>query len=461
MASRLRSTRALLELLVPTLCVRTHLRTLRLVRRTQSVQGCVATQSVVTRGAWRVGTPLLACAMLLVCCVGVFADDWRQFRGTDHSSVAADAKLPIEFGGEANKNIAWKTPLVGRAASGPIVVGGKVVVTASSGPVIQNRLHVLCFDEATGKELWQRQFWATGRCFHHPLSANAAPTPASDGERIFAFYSSSDLICLDLDGNLLWYRGLGSDYPKAGNDAGMSSSPVVIGDTVIVQVESQGDAFVEGIDAATGETRWHLNRPKEANWASPALLPGKDGRDLVLLQSAKALSAHDPASGEAVWEVDLPCAGIPSATPSGDRIFAPARGVTAFERKPGKASPALAWDSNRLAVGNSSPVIYDGKVYLLASRSGVLTCGDAESGKLLWQLRLSGTFWATPVVAGGHLYCPNQDGKVFVVKLDGDEKGELVATNELGETFLASPAVAGNAMYLRSDKHLWKVAEQR
>jgi outer membrane protein assembly factor BamB len=134
--------------------------------------------------------------------------------------------------------------------------------------------------------------------------------------------------------------------------------------------------------------------------------------------------------------------------------------VTALDLKDGATAPTRAWDSNRLAVGNASPVIYDGKVYLLASRSGVLTCGDAEDGKLLWQLRLSGTFWATPIVAGGHLYCVNHDGKVFVVKLGG-KKGEILATNDLGEPFLASPAVGGNAMFLRSDKHLWKVAEKQ
>ena len=148
-------------------------------------------------------------------------------------------------------------------------------------------------------------------------------------------------------------------------------------------------------------------------------------------------------------------------TPSGERIFAPAAGVTALDLKAGDNAPSRAWDSNRLAVGNASPVIYDGKVYLLASRSGVLTCGDAETGDLLWQLRLGGTFWATPVVANSHLYCVNQDGKVFVVKLHGDQKGELVATNDLGDTFLASPAVADDAMFLRSDKYLWKVAEQK
>ena len=140
-----------------------------------------------------------------------------------------DGKLPATLGKE---NIVWTANLPGRGVSSPIVVGGKVVVTANSGPR-QERLHVLAFDAKSGRELWHRQFWATGRTLTHPVGANAAPTPASDGKRIFAFYSSNDLIALDLDGNLLWFRGLAHDYPKAGNDIGMSSSPTVVGDTVV------------------------------------------------------------------------------------------------------------------------------------------------------------------------------------------------------------------------------------
>src|SRR5262245_2643201 len=126
------------------------------------------------------------------------AADWLQFRGTDNTGVALDSTPPVKF--SATENVAWKTPLPGRGVCGPIVVKGRVVTTASSGTVKEDKLHVLCYDADNGKELWHRQFWATGRCYHHPTSSNAAPTPASDGERIFAFYSSNDLVCLDLDG---------------------------------------------------------------------------------------------------------------------------------------------------------------------------------------------------------------------------------------------------------------------
>lgn len=382
--------------------------------------------------------------------------DWLQFRGSDQKSLAVDSKLPQQF--SKAENIAWKVDLPGHGVSGPIVVGDKVYVTASSGAVKQDHLHVLAFDVASGKQVWKREFWATGRCFHHPTSANAAPTPASDGERIFAFYSSNDLVCLDLVGNLLWYRGLASDYPKAGNDVGMSSSPLVIDETVIVQVENQGDSFAAGIDVATGENRWRIDRPKGANWASPAAIPTGEGKGLVLLQSAKGLVAVEPKTGKEIWSYAVECSGIPSATVVDDKIFLPANGLTVLEASV-VATPKLVYDNNRLAPGNSSPVVEGGYVYIL-SRAGILICGEEKTGKLLWQQRLKGTFWATPVFANGLIYCVNQDGQCFVVK-PSESKGELISTNELEDTVLASPAISGDSLFIRADTHLYRVANAK
>jgi len=193
----------------------------------------------------------------LAAVVLLAGSDWRQFRGTDNRSVSREKGLPTEFG--EGKNVAWKVPLPGRGPSSPIVVDGSVVVTCSSGPR-HDRLHVLLFDAATGKVKWHRQLWATGHCVHHAFGAVATPTPASDGERIFAFYSSNDLACFDLDGNLLWFRGLAYDHPTTRNDVGMGSSPLVVGDTVIVQCQNQGESFAAGIDTATGETRTVYSR---------------------------------------------------------------------------------------------------------------------------------------------------------------------------------------------------------
>ena len=121
----------------------------------------------------------------------------------------------------------------------------------------------------------------------------------------------------DLDGNLLWYRGLGYDYPKAGNDVGMASSPVVVGDTVVVQSESQGDPFAAVIDTATGETRWRVARPTKMNWVSPTAIRGKDGKHIVLLQSGNGITALDAKTGDQLWTYDASCGPIPSLTTVG------------------------------------------------------------------------------------------------------------------------------------------------
>lgn len=394
------------------------------------------------------------------------AADWLQFRGTDTNGVAAGPLPPTKFSAKdgATENIAWKAPVPGRGVSGPIVVAGKVVVTSSSG-FRRDRLHVLCFDAKSGKLDWERQFWATGRTLCHPTSSVAAPTPCSDGKQIYAFFSSNDLICLDLEGNLKWLRGLTHDYPTAANDVGMSSSPVVIGETVVVQMESYGDSFLAGINAQTGETRWRTKRPQAFNWASPAVLRGaksgddgaKGGEDLVLAQSGKSIESIRPLTGETVWRYDVACDSISSATVSGDTVFVPAGGLKAFRGEPGSDAKKLLWSENRLSPRSVSPVVHDGKVYSLSGT--ILLCGNAEDGSVLWQQRVKGgRFWATPVLVDKHLYTVNDAGLVQVVDVSG-KTGKIVSENSLGDSVLGTPAIADGAIYVRSDSWLWKIAK--
>jgi outer membrane protein assembly factor BamB len=393
-------------------------------------------------------------AALTWFCVAPALADWRQFRGTENNPVAPDLKLPTEWDVASGKNIAWRLDLPGRGVSSPIVIGDQIVVTANGWPN-KERLYILAFDATSGEELWRRQAWATGRTLCHDTSANAAPSPASDGERIFAFYSSNDLVCLDLEGNPLWFRGMSYDYPKAANDVGMAASPLVVGDTLVIQMENLGDSFAAGLDVATGETRWKIPRKQAMNWCSPAAIHTADGKSAVLLQSGDMLTAHDPKTGEQLWKYEAECAGIASSTTAGNRIYLPAAGLTALEVQSATSAPSVAWESAKLGPGSPSPVVAGDKVYTL-SRNGVLNCGAVADGKLLWQHRTYGSnFWATPVIAGGYAYCVNQEGTATVVKLDG--KPESVSKTDFGERILGTPAIADGGLIFRSDKHLWKI----
>ncbi|OHB70680.1 MAG: hypothetical protein A2V70_06175, partial [Planctomycetes bacterium RBG_13_63_9] len=281
----------------------------------------------------------VALAVLAVC---LFAGgDWLHFRGTENNSVSDETGLPQTV--DENTNVAWKVPLPGRGPSSPIVVGGRVVVTCSSG-AREDRLHVLCFDAESGRLQWERQLWATGHTLGSSFGANAAPTPASDGRLIFAFYSSNDLACFDLEGNLKWFRGLAHDYPDTRNDVGMASSPLVLGQTVIVQLQTPAESFAAGIDTATGETRWRLERERGAIWSSPTVLRGGTREeDLVLMQSRSRLTAHEPETGELVWEYEAPCHTVASATTCGDVVYLPSHGLHALRYDPARRNVELLW----------------------------------------------------------------------------------------------------------------------
>ncbi len=398
---------------------------------------------------------VLSClpSLLAVAITGAAAD-WPQFRGPGASSLAPEVELPITW--SETENLAWRSDLPGRGVSGPVVVRDRVFLTATSG-YRHDRLHVLCFAAADGQRLWERQFWATGRPSTHDSISGAAPTPACDGQHVYAFFSSNDLFCLDWDGNLVWYRGLSFDYPKAGADTGMASSPLVLDGVVVVQLENQGESFAAGLDAATGETRWRLERPDQASWTSPIALPGAGRRQTaVLLQSPSCVTAHDVQTGRELWRFAENAASISSSVYLDGCLLIPMRGLTALRLSEESNAPEIAWDANRLRPGSSSPLVHAGRVYILSNAT--VRCGDAKTGELLWAVRLSGTYWATPVLAGGHLYCVNQDGDMQVVKV-GDQQGEVVGEHRFGEPMHASPAVAGNALYVRSDKHLWKIAK--
>lgn len=380
--------------------------------------------------------------------------DWPHFRGADGSGAVPDAVLPTAL--DPKRSIAWETPLPGRGLSSPIIVGDRVFVTCSSGPK-QARLHVLCFRASDGVKLWERQFFATGRTMCHEKTAVAANSPASDGQRVFALFSSNDLVALDLEGNLLWLRALTLDYPNVSNSLGMSSSLVVADGTVVAQVENDTQPLALGIDAATGINRWRLDRPKMANWTSPILFTDPStGQKVVGLQSGKGLLGVDPATGKELWNYAEGASTIPSSAAANGVLYVPSFGITAI--KPGAPGqpPTQLWRANTLRPGTSSPAVFGDRVYTI-NGAGVLSCGDAKDGNRIWQLRLKGPFSASPVMAGRFLYVPNEAGMLQVVDTSKPE-GELISEMDLGQTILSTPSISGNALFLRSDGKLWKVA---
>lgn len=389
--------------------------------------------------------------LLTLCGTSPLKADWLNFRGPQGSGYAPEiTSTPAEL---SEKTLAWKMPLPGRGLSSTIVVGDKVFVTAASGPE-QQQLHVLCFSTKDGAPLWERRFWATGRTMTQSKTNVAAPTPASDGERIYALYSSNDLICLDLKGNLIWMRALTLDYPNASNSLGLASSPIVVGDTLVAQIENDSESFAAGFDLLTGMNKWKIERPKAANWTSPIVIQ-KDGESIVALQSGKGVLGILPSTGSSVFNIENGASTIPSGAASGDQLFIPANGLTAMTVSSSGAAPEKVWNESNERPGTSSLLVIGEKVYLI-NNAGVLTCLDRKAGKRLWRIRIEGPFSGSPVAgAGDRIFIFSETGIGQVIDVSGAE-GKIVSQIKLEDTILSTPSLSEGALYIRSDKQLWK-----
>jgi outer membrane protein assembly factor BamB len=397
----------------------------------------------------------LCAAGITAILVSSLAADWRHFRGSDSTGIGSGEAVPLPFG--PKQHLAWQADLPGRGLSSPVLVGNRVFLTASSGHK-QDRLHVLAFDAKNGQKLWQRTVWATGPTGSHPKTCMAAPTPASDGKYLVALFATNDLICTDLDGNLQWIRSLHDENPGATDGRGLASSPLIIGSTVIVHCENQNTSFAAGIDLAAGKNRWRQDRPRELNWSSPIAIPGKSpDHKLALLQGYNKLSACEPLTGKEVWVIERKWHPIASSVLTGTTLLVPAEEkLCAYELQADAATPKLLWEQAKLNPATASPVVSDGKIYVL--RGPILTVGELKTGEVLGQLRLKGNFSASIVVAGGLLFCANEDGIVHVVR-PGEKDPVLVESCPFEETILCTPAATDGALYVRSDKHFWKIGK--
>lgn len=378
------------------------------------------------------------------------AADWPQFRGPGSTGTVADAAIPTK------PKIEWTAALPGRGLASPIIVGEKVFVTCSSGPS-QERLHVFCFAAADGKKLWERQLQATGRTMAHPKTSIAACTPCSDGKSVFAIWSTNDVAAFDLDGGLLWVRGLTADYPNASNSLGMASSPIVMGETLVTLIENDSESYALGLDTKTGRNLWKLDRPKAANWTSPIPWEG-----VAVLQSSKGLLGVKPDTGSTLWDFTGGASTTSSSVVADGVIYAPSNGITALAPKSNGQAPDEVWRSKQINPATISPVVLNGRIFSINS-AGVIATADTKTGGAGWKLRLTGPFSGSPVGSGKHLVAVSEKGLLQIVDTTGE--GSVVGSLQLPlkkepeELVLSTPALSGGKVFVRADSALWKVGE--
>ena len=336
---------------------------------------------------------------------------------------------------------------------------------------------VLCLDAQSGKVLWSTPVFVAPAEKRHSLNSQATPTPACDGERVYAYFGSG-LAALDKNGRLLWLK---RDPEFAGFIRyGAGSSVVLAGEKIIIYRDSEfmghGDHLDDDIqqqkerrpsaltayEKKTGEEHWSISPPFSHDSYMTPVVWTRDDRLEVIIATWKTLAGFAVSDGSLLWSHSYPMQQIvPSPAVNGDCLIVTGGNVVPCPimavRAPSKgvATAQTIW-SNRIT-GSSivSPVCRDGLLFS-TSHLGILTCRDAESGRIHWTQRLGSRCLASLVAGDGKVYALDQEGTLHV--LAADTTGSILATHSLHENCSATPALAENMVFVRAAGHLYCIS---
>ena len=410
---------------------------------------------------------------------------WPQWRGPRADGVTRNCDPPIEW--SQSTNVKWKIPIPGEGSATPILWADKVfVVTAietdrvattppqadaeakTEPPANFYQYVVLCFDCSSGQQLWRQvaceQVPHEGK---HYTNTFASASPTTDGKRLYVSFGSRGIYCYDLDGQLLWTRDLGDMRTRYG--WGEATSPVVRDDSVVINWDHEDQSFIEVLDAATGETKWKVDRDEPTSWATP-LIVEHAGRTQVITNGTNRVRSYDLATGAVIWQ----CGGqsvnaIPSPILAGETVFC----MSGYRSSAALAIPLAAtgditdtdrviWHHKQGTPYVPSPIIVDDSIYFTGSNTGILTCLDIRTGEPIFERQrlpeLKGVY-ASPVAANGRIYFTDRDGTTVVIQ-HGREL-EVLAINKLAEPMDASPAIVGDQIFLRTASHLYCIQDMQ
>jgi outer membrane protein assembly factor BamB len=378
------------------------------------------------------------------------ADAWPGFRGPGRDGVARGVRIATDWAASPPVEL-WRRA-VGPGWSSFAVSGPHVYTQEQRG---EEEL-VACYDRATGEPVWTHRDHV--RFFESNGGAGPRGTPTLADGRVYAFGATGIVNALDAsDGAVVWSHDAAADSPATESmgdgsqkipDWGFSSSPLVVGDLVVVAVAGQLVAF----DRATGAPRW--TGPKGGVSYSSPVLATIGGVPQVLLMSANGLVSVAPADGRTLWEhkwhgfpIVQPAVEadgtvlVAAASDSGTRrlLVAPKTGGWSVEER---------WTSPALKPYFNDFVVHEGHAYGFDGR--ILACIDLADGRRAWKGGRYGNGQLVLLPEQGLLLVLSDEGELALVKAAPDAFTELGRVKALDGKTWNHPALAGDVLLVRN-----------
>jgi outer membrane protein assembly factor BamB len=386
------------------------------------------------------------------------AADWIHWRGPEQNGLSREKDLPGEFDPTAGVkgNVLWKQPFGGRSA--PLVMAGKLYIIQGTGEGVREGEQIVCFDEKTGKKLWDYRF----NVFHTDIVSSrlgwTTMTADPAAGYVYAHTTGGHLLCLDSAGKLIWSRQLTEEFGRVTGYGGRIVSPIFDSGLVIVGMvnASWGDQarglnrFV-AFDGKTGQVVWWSTPDPDTlygtYYSSPVIAVINGQRLLISGGADGGLHALKVRTGEKVWGITF-SRGIVNGSPivSGNLVFcshgeenpegAPIGRVICVDASqvdPETKKPKVVWDTFRRKYkanrdqelanrfGLASAALADGLLYV-PDDSGELFCFRAKDGELLWKYRYATEVRGAPLIADGKLYIFDVKAKLVILTLDGEKR---------------------------------------
>jgi outer membrane protein assembly factor BamB len=335
------------------------------------------------------------------------AANWPQWRGPNRDGISKETGLLKEWPADG-PTLVWKASGAGRGYSSLSIANGKLYTMGVRG----NREFVIALDIATGKEAWST---AHGAVFENDRGDGPRGTPTIDGDRVYALGGSGDLSALDArTGKIIWTKNILKEFGGSNIQWGISESPLILGNKVLVNAGGQ-EASIVALNKADGSVIWK-SQSDEAGYSSAIPLEINGTTQVVFFTGARAVGL-DANSGRLLWDYAHPSnrtANVATPIARGNRVFISSdygTGGGVVEIKPDNKAQEIWFTKDMRNHHSSSVLIGD---YLYGFSSSILTAIKFDTGEIAWRDRSVGK--GSLVYADGNLYCFSENGVVGLVE---------------------------------------------